>query len=302
MTGLLLAFAISLPGGCGEEPVAFPGAGVRLVCPDGFGKARDFEGFQQEETQSSVMALRIAGPFAQTTAGFSAEPMKRRGMTLVSREEVRIEGFPALLLAVEQSAYGTDFSKWMLVFGDETETRMVMATFPKADATGLSARLRDAVLGTKLAEVGPPDVGFALTPSPGLKPATAFGKSLLFTREGTIPLKSREDPLFIAGPSIAKVPEGDAKTLAVRRIAQTEGTKVGALLESNAVRIDGLDGWELVAEATDAGTGTPLVVYQTMLFEKDRYLLLQGIAGAKARDEWLPEFRAMARSLRRTAK
>ena len=48
--------------------------------------------------------------------------------------------------------------------------------------------------------------------------------------------------------------------------------------------------------------GIALRVYQVMLFESESYILLQGLVGEKLADEFLPEFKAMARSLVRNRK
>jgi hypothetical protein len=45
--------------------------------------------------------------------------------------------------------------------------------------------------------------------------------------------------------------------------------------------------------------GTPLTIYQVMLFEGQSYILIQGIVGTKIRDEYLADFQAMARSFKK---
>ncbi len=74
------------------------------------------------------------------------------------------------------------------------------------------------------------------------------------------------------------------------------------IFEREGYTIDGLDGYELLANAEDSGSGTPLAVYQVILFDDNSYLLMQGIVGAKTKTKYLPEFKAMARSLKRKRK
>jgi hypothetical protein len=283
--------------------VSFPAAGVKLVRPIDFEDAENFHGFQQPSTQSSVMVVMIPGPFSETTRGFTAEQLRTRGITLRSKEDVEIGGTIGVMLDVTQSAYGTEFAKWILAFGDEDETKMVTATFPITEQASLSDQLKAVVLGTKIDGTPPPppgtDVGFAIVPSAKLKLTRGIGKMLMYTKDGTIPAKSPEDPLFIAAPSVSKVPMDNERQFAVQRLFQTAHTKISSVTSNNAITIDGLGGYEIVADGEDADSGTSLSVYQVILFDGGSYILMQGLVGANVADEYLPEFKSMARSLTR---
>jgi len=41
-----------------------------------------------------------------------------------------------------------------------------------------------------------------------------------------------------------------------------------------------------------------LNIYQVILFDESSYFLMQGLVGAELRDEYLPEFKEMARSFK----
>ena len=289
-----------------DKYVSFSATGVKLLRPDGFDDAENFHGFQQSSTQSSVMVVLIPGPFSETTRGFTAEQMKARGMTLASKGNVEINGNSGVLLSVTQAAYGTQFAKWIVAFGNDKETKIITATFPVAHEDKLSAQLKSVVLGARLDVAASPtpraDVGFTIAASNKLKLTRGIGKMLMYTKNGVIPAKSPEDPRFIAAPSLSKVPIQDKRQFSVHRLFQTAHTKISSVTETNAITIDGLDGYELVADAEDADSGTPLVVYQVILFDDRSYLLIQGLVGAKVSAEYLPEFKAMAHSLMQNRK
>ena len=286
--------------------VSFPAAGVKLVRPDGFDNAESFHGFQQQSTQSSVMVTLIPGPFSQTTRGFTAKQMKTRGMTLANKQNITIDGIPGMLLSVSQSAYGTRFSKWIVVFGNDKETRMITATFPKSDEAKLSSQLKKVVLSTRLDNTPSPvpgaDVGFAIVASAKLKLTRGIGKMLVFTKDGVIPAKSPADPIFIAAPSLSDSPNSNERQFAIDRLHQTAHTKINSVTFNNEITIDGLDGYEIVAVAEDVDSGTPLTVYQVILFDDASYILMQGLVGSNIADEYLPEFKAMARSMTQKSK
>lgn len=279
---------------------SFATAGIKLIRPDGFETAESFDGFQQPSTQSSVMAITIPGPFAEVTKGFTSEGLKARGMTLKSRENISIDGSEGILINLTQTASGIEFAKWIVAFGNQKETKVVTATFPKAEAAQLSLVLRSVVLTAKNDTTPPPilgsDVGFKIGASNRLKLARVVGKMLLYTRDGTIPAKSPVDPLFIVARSFSEVSIIDKKEFATRRLFQTNTTKVSSIISTTKIAIAGLDGYEIVAEAKDATSDTPITVYQVMLFDGRSYILIQGMVGSKISNDYLPEFKVMARS------
>jgi hypothetical protein len=283
--------------------VGFPKCGIKIRRPEGFEKADSFDGFGQSETQSSVMAASIPGPYSKVTAGFTQEQMKARGWVLRTRRDVKVDCLPGILVHFEQHAAGQVFLKWSLVFGDDRKTTMVTATSPMAAARELSARLKAAVLSTRLdrvSHVDPrADLPFTLAASPKLKLTPGINRTLAYTKDGVIPAKSPKDPLFIVAPSVGKVVTRDKQQFAERRLHQTAQTKRLAAKTTDAVNIDGLDGYESLANAEDAESGTPLFVYQVILFDSSSYVLMQGLVGTELRDEYLPEFKRMARSFQR---
>ncbi len=294
------------PIGKKAQYTSFTTAGVKLIRPDGFEAAERFDGFQQASTQSSVMTVMIPGPFAKITSGFNPEQLKPRGMTLKSKENISIDGSKGILINLTQTAYGIEFTKWIVVFGDENQTKMVTATFPQAKAAKLSAILKSAVLTAKndttpLPPLGS-DMGYQIVASDKVKITRGIGKTLMYTKDGVIPAKSLADPLFIVAPSFSQVAIANKQEFATRRLAQTRSIKIDSITTTNPITIDGLDGFEIVADAQDSVSGTPLAMYQVMLFDNKSYILMQGIVGTKIRDEYLPEFKAMARSFKKQLK
>lgn len=285
------------------DEVFFPGAGVRLVCPDGFEKSANFEGFQQAQTQASILALSMPAPFAQATAGFTPEQMKTRGWTFRSREEVKLDQTPALLIHFEQPARGISFVKWSLALGTEKKTILVTATFPKVHEKELSDLLKSALLRTRVAQGAEaavkPELPFAIEPSKKLKTTEGMSGTLSLTRSGVLGKNAPGDPLFLVAKSISSDLQANSRETAERRLKEMALTRDLQVEKTDAITVDGLEGWESVAGAKEAKTGAGLVIYQVMLFDQGSYYLLQGRVGAEQRDEFLPEFKAMARSFKR---
>jgi hypothetical protein len=281
--------------------VRFPAVGVQLRQPRGFEKDKAFDGFGLREKTASVMVVGIPGPYQEVSAGFSAERMKARGFLLLSKADHKVGATSGMLIQFEQSVGGETFQKWSLVFGNAKKTTLVTATYPKAEAADLSALLKACVLSAKPddgpAEDPAANLPFELGASKKLQRATAVARALAFTKDGKLPVAAPEDPMFIAASSLGASYQATRET-AERRIRQTAGAKDLNIQSTAAITIDGLQGFETLATATEEKSGAPLAIYQVMLFSDDGYLLLQGLVGKELRDEYLSEFKSLARSLK----
>lgn len=285
------------------EYVQFKASGVKIRQPDGFEQEVSFEGFGHQKTQSSILAMSLAGPYAKMSAGFTKEQMKARGWTLLSKEEVKVDDLPGVLVHFQQPAGGKVFLKWSLIFGTDDKTTMVTATFPKEQDKEFSARLKSAVLSTrpsgKVSADPADDVPFTLAAPKKLKVMRAASGTLAFTKDGKLPVVSPEDPMLIVAQSLGKAVIDDRENFAERRLKGTALTKGLKIASTQPIKIGDLEGYESLAEAKESKSDTPLTIYQVILFEKDSYFLIQGLVGTELHEEYLPEFKSLARSFRK---
>ncbi len=286
-----------------QEYTAVQGTKISLIKPDGFTVAVNFSGFQQLDTGASILVTEIPGSYSQITAGFTAENLKTRGMTLLSKEDVTIDGYSGQLLKVTQVANSTTYLKWIAVFGDETEIILITATLPQQLEKSLSQRLQKSVLSAKWQKnraVDPfADLNFAIENPPSLKFTQRVINILLYTKDGVIPVKTPEAPFVVVGQSLKKVLVSNPKQFSETRLTQTVQIRDLSIESGREIRINGLKGYEIVATAKDENTDTPLVVYQVMLFHEQDYYILQGRVGANLREEYLDDFQRMAMSFKK---
>jgi hypothetical protein len=282
---------------------AVRGSKISLIKPDGFTDSSTFPGFQQESSGASIVVTEIPGPYSKVTAGFNAATLKTRGITLVSKENIQIEQYQGLLLQVNQSLDSSPFSKWITVFGDEQETVIVVATFPKDTAAKLSRSLKNTVLSAKWSRdkvVDPfADLKFGVTGTPNLKFAKRILNGLFYSKGGTFPLTAVNDPFLVVSQSISKVIIGDRQRFAKQRIGQVQQVKNLKIGSIQPISIGGLSGYEIVANATDIANNQPTTVYQVMLFEEQTYYIIQGLVGNSSQAKYLPEFQKIAISFRK---
>jgi hypothetical protein len=314
MTKLLLTqiglFTIILTFGQGEinntktdKHKQIAGTKFFLIPPTGFIPATNFQGFQQMNSGASILVMEIPGPFTESTKGFNEQGLKTQGVVLKKKEEMKVNGTQGLFLTTEQFAYGTNYSKYILVFGDSKATYMVNGTFPK-EVTELDKDIRESMLSVVYESgltVDPlSTVSFTVdTENTKLK----FGKSmtgmLLYTVDGKVPTESTDKTSFIVGLSLANVQTVDKKLTAINRIKRMPYSDLK--IDENKIHeieIDGISGYEIVGEGLDKSNGTKELVYQVMLFTDNGYYIIVGTTKNEF-EQNLELFKKVARTLKR---
>lgn len=284
--------------------VTFPDVGVAILQPSGFETAESFYGFQQPSTGASVMVLAIPGPFAEVTQGFTKTALAEKGMTLHSKELTQVKGQAGVKVYFSQQAYGQEFLKWAVLFGDTKRTTMVVATSPKSHAPKLRNSLQSVLQSVEPAKTAASPLPFKIDVGDlSQVQGVATGNTALFTRDGTVPVATPNDPMFVVALSIGDVRVGNRKEYARRRLFETAQTEIESLQSTTPVTIDGLEGHELIATGKDQKSQTPLMLYQVMLFpDEGGYILMTGMVGQEQAKSYLPQFKAMASTFSHNSK
>ena len=288
------------------EPVRVPGTRVSLDPPEGYSRAQQFPGFQNAQAQSSLMVTELPGPASAMKRGMTKEALATRGMTLLESSAVGVDGQDALLLRVRQAVESGDVLKWMLIAGDETRTVMIVGTYPKAAAAAVGEGIRRSLIGARLGlAAAAPDpfegLGFRITPTARLKMAGRVGNLLTLTETGTVTPGNPDAALYFAGHSLGSVEIGDLRAFSETRLAQTTRTRGITGVTGRATALDGLEAYELEANATDAQTGRPVRLYQVVAPDPGGYYIVQGFVSPARAAEVVPEFKRVTSTFRRTA-
>ncbi len=308
---LLASLVISAsPGLCdapatSETSVLVRSTRVTMQKPAGFEESKDFSGFSQADTHSSVLVTELPAPFALATAGFTTEGLASRGMKLLSRADVQVGDYPGLLLEVEQSGYGIVFRKWLTAFGDKDITVVVTASFPLDKADTLSSALKSAVLTARydkqLKIANPIDnLPFTVSGTTNLKIAGVIQNTLMMNASGEMPKPGKlptKKSVFVVGRALGNMAVGDRAVFTKARLQKTDSIKDVEIVSENDVEKAGLPAREIVATATEKDGGR-VVVFLTLVFPADTYYIMQGIADIADRETMVPEFREVANSFK----
>jgi hypothetical protein len=204
----------------------------------------------------------------------------------------------------ENVGAGTVLHRSIVIFGRGDTTVMIAASTPQSLEESLGEVLRKTVIRAKWEPamvLDPYDgLGFTASETESLKVSDRISNMISFTKGGHRGVVTPVEPLFIIGSSFNLVAVTDLGEFARQRLMETAEVQDFEVLSERALEVDGLPGYEFIAAAKDRATGTPLRVYQVIAVDGKRYFALQGLVGAEKADEFIPEFRSIADSFRRT--
>ncbi|MCU0728052.1 MAG: hypothetical protein MUE73_20070 [Planctomycetes bacterium] len=300
--------APAAPAPAGERPVddgyrALGDSDVAIPVPEGFVPASSFIGFQNLAHGASFVLKTWDLPLETALGGCTAETFGAQQRRLLGREEVEIGSRTGVLFELALSRGGHDYREWFLVLGDGQRTIGLAGIFAAARAKLVSDLMRKTVLAVRVGKVEAADpfagLAFRLDPVPPFALCRVENGCGTFTAEGRLPEGGPGAPLLAVGPSTGRPDVRDRKAWAFARLKAVHQIREVRIRERLEVEADGMAGVEIVAEARHAEGGIPMVAYQLVLFDEDRYWLAQGLAGRDGHPEAVDAFRRMARSLTR---
>ena len=110
---------------------------------------------------------------------------------------------------------------------------------------------------------------------------------------------SAEDPLYVIGPSVGTAPIDNLQRFAELRARQTVEISGLHAMQGRNLEVDGLEAYEIVADANDVRSGRPLRFYQVVAPDPGGYFIFQGLVGSTMAKEYVPEFQRLTASFRR---
>jgi hypothetical protein len=251
------------------------------------------------------MVTEMPAPYPQIRQAMTEQGLASRGMTLISSDKVQMSGAEALLVHVGQAANGIDFLKWMLVSGDEKQTVMIVATYPKAAAAKFGDPLKQSVLSATRdvnAKVDPWDgLQYRVAPGAPLKFAKRISNTVMFNVSGVLGTNDTGEPIYLVGSSVADPAMADLKTFSEQRAAAMPQVKNFTEVKGRKLKVDGMDAYELVADAADTKTDAPMKYYQTIAKELGGYYIFIGASPAKDGDAMVKTFVAATATFKRVA-
>ena len=284
------------------EPVFPPGSRIGLEPPAGMTVSKLFQGFEDREKNASIIFVELSGEaYTEIEKSFAVEALKAQGIDVQAREEFPLKDGRGFLVIAHLAVAGTPFRKWALVASEHDLTAVISIQVPDAAQDIYPDAALRASLATFTTRAAVPVqeqldlLPFSLKDLAGFRivRAAATGAALL-TEGPKDAIELDEQPLLLITflPGVGDQ-VSDRDSLARRAMSGTPGVTDMRIVRSEAMRIAGQPGHEILVDAKDAKTETELRVVQWLRFGPGGSLR---VLGAVRKDEWdkvFPRFRAV---------
>jgi hypothetical protein len=283
LTGALLAAVPTQAA----EPVFPLGLRVGIVPPPGLVASTNFQGFEdRQHSVAMVLTEMPADAYPAMEQAFTIDTLKAKGIEAERREDVTLKEGHGFIVVARQQAGGSTVRKWALIAGTPALTAIVTLQVPEEAAAAYPdeacrASLASFVVRAKV----PPSEQLALLPyqlrdQAGFRVVRALGDgSALLTDGPNDTITAADQPyVLIAIPPVTAPQPDEREGFARRLMAATPGVKEIRIVRSEPLRIGGQPGHQLIAEAKDDPSATPVTMVQWLRFGPGRFLHVFGLA------------------------
>lgn len=290
----------------------FPlGSRLGLVPPAGMVASDKFDGFVDPEKDAAILITVLpATAYPQIGKTLDVEALRKKGVNLEKREPMQLSFGKGFLLTGRQVADKTRYRKWLLVAEAADLTALVTVQVPEPNSAYPDRVVRAALatlsIRTKVPEAEELDLlPFLVGDLAGFHVDDVLrGRALMLSdrpndkdapkEAGTETLDARL--LIAAVPGASPEPDNRAN------FAKSAFNEIGGIRDINVtvsepLRISGQSGYQTMAEAKDARTGTNVMVVQWLRFGGGGYLQMVGIARADAWPRTLARLRTVRDSV-----
>jgi len=279
------------------DPIFPPGSRIGLVPPDGMIASDKFDGFADPDRDAAILITVLpAAAYPQIEKTLDVEALKKKGVSLEKREAMQLSFGKGFLLTGRQVAEKTKYRKWLLVASSSELTALVTVQVPEQDNIYPDRVVRAALATLSVRPNIPEAEELGLLP---FQVGDLAGFHVDDVLRGSAVMLSDRPSSKDAPPEanasgldarllIAAIPGSPPETENRANFARLSFNEIGGIKEvkvtySEPLRISGQPGYQTMAEAKDARTGTDVMVVQWLRFGGGGYLQIVGIARA---DTW----------------
>lgn len=304
LLALCALLGMARPGVVSAMSHQAPNSRVVLDLPPGYVPSPLFAGFQNDETGASYVILEApAGEYDKMAAGLNAEELGKRGITGIEKGTLQ-RAEPYVYMRAHQKSAAGAYDKFFVLFRTFDQTVLISVNVPEHAIEDGSVKVEeiDNVLATAKTTDKPAirDLYTLSYLGPFKEAGTLVGTSKIYTLDGRLEPERAgvTRSAFMVAPSLDKRPVEHPAQMAASLLAGLPGYRDFRLVgEARSIRIGGLDGVEVEAEAVDEDDDKAVHLYQAMLLGADGgYFRLIGIAAPDNREQMIAEFPKIAHS------
>ena len=282
------------------EPVFPPASRIGIVPPPGFVVSATFLGYQHNDKQANILMAELPSVAYEALEKEVAAELERNPGTQRRDMQLKDGGTGFLLNGVQQGPQGPVL-KWTMVAKAHDVTAVVTALVPEALKEVLSEEAVRTSFATLTVRTSVPVaeqlsvLPFTLNELSGFRIVRVQpGSAAMLTDGPKDEVEPSQQPLFLVSAVPSPVPPlPERENLARRFVGEIPGLKDVRLVRSEALRVLGQQGHEIIVEAKDAKTGDDLTSVQWLRFGSGALMRIVGIARKDAWEKTFPRFRAV---------
>ena len=281
------------------------GTRVSLIPPPDYEPADRFPGFVGPNG-ASIQVTEMPGPVKEVTAGFTDRALAAtRGMTVISSDPIALQdGTPAVWIYLRQEFQGQRFLKWIVAFGNNSATVMLIATVRDDHAAGadalfkqslVTARWRPPSATTRVDTAGLP---FSVRPVEGFEFVMRVGPLVGIALAGTSLPEKSGNPLLVVGASTQLVAESHlvASSTGLLRKVTPDLLFDKVVRSSRSLTVAGKPARELIGSARHTD-GYSVAFYQVVVADGVGHIQVFGHCRLEDEPKYLPAFQQMTETL-----
>lgn len=246
-----------------------PGSRVSLNLPEAFKPSPLFAGFMDIISSAAVVVLEMPPEsHGKVIAGFTAEALAKKGVMNAKRSKLgRTDDY--FFVTGEQKFRRGLLDKFILVLKDDRHTAVITFNVPQLSYEDASIKRADVLAALKSAKLEPKAAPsrdlFKLTyTGPFELTGSPTGTSRTFVVAGNTDPKDTRT-LIVVAPSLNRLPIRDIKEFSNYAFENLATIKDREVITTKQHRIDGLDGYEIIAKGRRGTKRTQVIVRQLML-------------------------------------
>jgi hypothetical protein len=302
---VLLALTVAAPS-FAADPVFPTASRIGLVPPAGFTPSNRFSGFENPEASALILLSELpAESYGDVEKGFSDEALKSRGWTVQLRESVTVKDGKGFFLAGPQESNGQKRYEAAMAAQMGGITPLVSVQMIEAShGTITDAALRDMFKTVTVRASVPESERLAVLPYK-IGDLAKF-RLVRSGREGVAILTDGPkdevvgvaQPFLLIGLAPGAAPKPEERDAFAKRVFSTApGIKDIKITRAEPLRIGQSQGYEIVADAKDAGSGTDVTTVQWLRFGQNGYLQMFAIVRKTAWNDVFPRLRQIRDSI-----
>jgi hypothetical protein len=303
---LLTLFVTLAAPAFAADPVFPTASRIGLVPPAGFTPSSRFSGFENPQASALILLTELpVESFGDVEKNFADEALKSRGWTVNVREPLTLKDGKGFFIAGPQESNGQKRYESMMAAQTGGITSLVsVQMIDTSHATITDDVLRNMFKTVTVRATVPESERLAVLPYK-IGDLAKF-RLVRSGREGVAILTDGpkdevvgvEQPFLLIGiaPGAAPKPE-ERDAFAKRVFSSAPGIKDIKITRAEPLRIGQAQGYEIVADAKDAGSGTDVTTVQWLRFGGNGYLQMFAIVRKTAWNDVFPRLRQIRDSI-----